>query len=100
MVMLTYKIPDSIQRIARAGEFDEFDLNEFFAATGAGDKAEFKHKDYVQKWLDLIRGSYLETTTDELKLARGRPPMPYADARLLGLLTHTLWFLPNVASLY
>ena len=98
MVMLTYKIPDSIQRIARAGEFDEFDLNEFFAATGAGDKAEFKHKDYVQKWLDLIRGSYLETTTDELKLARGRPPMPYADARLLGLLTHTLWFLPNVAS--
>ena len=100
MVMLTYKIPDSIQRIAKQGEFDEFDLNEFFAAKGTGKKAEFIHKSYVQKWLDLIRGSYMETTTDELKLGRGRPAMPFADARLLGVLSHTLWFLPNVASCY
>jgi hypothetical protein len=27
-----------------------------------------------------------------------RPPMPYSDARLLNVLSHTLWFLPNVAS--
>lgn len=100
MVMLTYKIPDSIQRIAKQGEFDEFDLNEFFDAKGTGNKAEFIHKSYVQKWLDLIRGSYMETTTDELKLGRGRPAMPFADARLLGVLSHTLWFLPNVASCY
>ena len=100
MVMLTYKIPDSIQRIAKQGEFDDFDLNEFFAAKGTGKKAEFIHKSYVQKWLDLIRGSYMETTTDELKLGRGRPAMPFADARLLGVLSHTLWFLPNVASCY
>ena len=98
MVMLTYKIPDSIQRIAKQGEFDEFDLNEFFAAKGKGREAVFAHKDYVQKWLDLIRGSYLETTADELKLGRGRPAMPFADSRLLGALSHTLWFLPDVAS--
>lgn len=97
MVMLTYKIPDSIQRIAKQGEFDEFDLNEFFAAKGKGREAVFVHKDYVQKWLDLIRGSYLETTTDELKLGRGRPAMPFADTRLLSVLSHTLWFLPDVA---
>lgn len=100
MVMLTYKIPESIQRIAKQGEFDEFDLNVFFEAKGKGDKAQFTHKSYVQKWLDLIRGSYLETTTDELKLGRGRPAMPFADARLLSVLTHTLWFLPDVASCY
>ena len=98
MVMLTYKIPESIQRIARQGEFDEFDLNVFFSAKGEGDKARFIYKDYVQKWLDLIRGSYLETTTDELKLGRGRPAMPFADSRLLSVLTHTLWFMPDVAS--
>lgn len=98
MVMLTYKIPDSIQRIARQGEFDEFDLNAFFEAKGTGAAARFVHEDDVQKWLDLIRGAYLETTTDELKIGRGRPAMPFADARLLGLLTHTLWFLPDVAS--
>ena len=32
MVMLTYQLPDSIRQIASAGEFDEFDLNEFFRA--------------------------------------------------------------------
>ena len=98
MVMLTYRLPESIQRIARAGEFDEFDLNAFFEAKGTGAAAKFRHEDFVQKWLDLIRGSYLETTTDELKLGKGRPAMPFADTRLLGVLSHTLWFLPDVAS--
>jgi hypothetical protein len=35
--------------VASAGEFDEFDLNEFFAATGTGKSAQFKHKGDVQK---------------------------------------------------
>ena len=98
MVMLTYKIPESIQRIAKQGEYDEFDLNVFFAAEGKGKDARFKYESYVQKWLDLIRGSYLETTVDDLKLGAEKPPMPYSDTRLLNVLTHTLWFLPNVAS--
>ena len=100
MVMLTYKIPESIQRIAKQGEFDEFDLNVFFSAEGIGRDAYFKYEDYVQKWLDLIRGSYLETSVDELKLGAQKPPMPFSDTRLLNVLSHTLWFLPNVASCY
>lgn len=100
MVMLTYKIPDSIRRIAMKGEYDEFDLNLFFSATGSGDKARFTHEEYVQKWLDLIRGSYLESTTDDLKLGRGKPAMPFSDTRLLSVLSHTLWFMPDVASCY
>ena len=100
MVMMTYKIPDSIQRIAKQGEFDEFDLNVFFSATGKDKDAKFVYEDYVQKWLDLIRGSYLETSVDELKLGAEKPPMPYSDTRLLNVLSHTLWFLPNVASCY
>ena len=100
MVMLTYKIPDSIQRIAKQGEFDEFDLNVFFSAEGKGKEAHFVYEDYVQKWLDLIRGSYMETTVDELKLGAQKPPMPFSDTRLLNVLSHTLWFLPNVASCY
>lgn len=100
MVMLTYQLPDSIVRIAKQGEFDEFDLNVFFSAKGEGENARFVYSDYVQKWLDLIRGSYLETTTDELKLGAQKPPMPYSDTRLLSVLSHTLWFMPNVASCY
>lgn len=100
MVMLTYKIPDSIQSVAQGGEYDEFDLNEFFAVKGKEEDAVFVHENYVQKWLDLIRGSYLETTVDELKLGAEKPPMPFSDTRLLNVLSHTLWFLPNVASCY
>lgn len=100
IVMMTYRIPESMQRIAKQGEFDEFDLNVFFSAEGTEDKAHFKFENYVQKWLDLIRGSYLETTVDELKLGAQKPPMPYSDTRLLNVLSHTLWFLPSVAACY
>ena len=99
MVMMTYRIPESIRKIAEQGEFNEFDLNIFFAAKGKGNDAHFVHESEVQKWLDLIRGAYLPSSIDDLKLGQDkRPPMPYSDVRLLGVLTHTLWFLPNVAS--
>ena len=100
MVMLTYQLPDSIRDIAMQGEFNEFDLNEFFAAAGDGDHAKFKYANEVQKWIDLIRGSYLETTLDDLKLGNKKPPMPFSDARLLNILSHTFWFLPSVASCF
>ena len=68
MVMLTYQLPDSITEIAMGGEFNEFDLNIFFKAEGEGDSAKFKYESEIQKWLDLIRGAYQETTVDNLKL--------------------------------
>ncbi len=100
MVMMTYKIPDSIRRIAMQGEFNEFDLNVFFSAKGKERDARFVYEDEVQKWLDLIRGAYLETSIDDLKMGAKKPAMPYADGRLLNVLQHTLWFLPNVAACY
>src|SRR5699024_5305607 len=100
MVMMTYRIPDSIRRIAMQGEFNEFDLNVFFSAKGKGADAHFVYENEVQKWLYLIRGAYLETSVDDLKLGAKKPAMPYADVRLLNVLQHTLWFLPNVASCY
>ena len=94
-------MPDERQEVAKQGEFDEFDLNLFFAAEGKGDKAIFKYENEVQKWLDLIRGGYLPTSVDDLKLGQDkRPPMPFSDTRLLNVLSHTLWFLPNVASCF
>lgn len=98
MVMLTYKLPDSIRDVAIKGEFNEFDLNVFFAATGAGLLAKFIYENEVQKWLDLIRGAFAETTIDNLKLGAEKPPMPFSDVRLLNVLSHTFWFLPTVAA--
>lgn len=100
MVLMTYQLPDSIREIALKGEYDEFDLNTFFSAKGEYENAQFVYKEDVQKWLDLIRGNYLETTVDNLKQGAEKAILPFTagKADLLGILQHTLWFLPNVAS--
>lgn len=97
MRLLTYQMPDELLTIATAGEFDEFDLNTFFAATGVGPNAKFEHTSHVQKWLDIIRGQHVPTSVDSLKTGT-RPPFPYSDVRLLPYLQHSFWFLPNVAA--
>jgi hypothetical protein len=97
MRLLTYQMPDELLAIASAGEFDEFDLNTFFEASGTGAKAQFKHKTDVQKWLDIIRGGYSPTSVDYLKTGT-RPPFPYSDVRLIPYLQHSFWFMPNVAA--
>jgi len=97
MRLLTYQMPDELVAIASAGEFDEFDLNAFFEASGVGAKASFKHKSDVQKWLDIIHGAYAPAAVDLLKVGT-RPPFPYSDVRLLPYLQHSFWFMPNVAS--
>lgn len=97
MRLFTYRMPDELLAVAAAGEFDEFDLNAFFAAIGLGSSAAFKHEDDVQKWLDIIRGQHLPTSVDALK-GGTRPPFPYSDTRLLPYLQHSFWFLPNVAA--
>ena len=97
MRLLTYQMPEEIRQIAHQGEFDEFDLNAFFEAKGEGDAAEFVHKSDVQKWLDIVRGSYMPTEVDALRSGT-RPPFPYSDTRLLPYLQHSLWMLPRKAS--
>ena len=102
MIMMTYKVPDEIVHNAISEGIDEFDINEFFKAEpeeiGKPETSRFVYESDVQKWLELIRGRF--TTTDDLKLGSEKPPMPFSDTTLLNVLTHTLWYLPNVASCY
>lgn len=97
MALLTYRMPEDILTVAMQGEFDEFDLNEFFSASGTGRSSVFKHKSDVQNWLNLIRGQHQPTSVDALR-AGTRPPFPYSDTHVLPYLNHSFWFLPTVAS--
>lgn len=97
MRLLTYQMPDELLAVASGGEFDEFDLNTFFEASGTEKSAQFKHKSDVQKWLDIIRGGHTPLAAELLK-AGTRPPFPYSDVRLLPYLQHSFWFMPNVAA--
>ncbi len=91
--LLTYQMPDELLAIASAGEFDEFDLNALFEASSAGEMAQFKHKDDVQKWLDII-GGYLPKAVEYLKTGT-RPPFPYSDVRLLRICSTLSGFCPT-----
>lgn len=103
MVMLTYKVPDSITANVAINEgYDEFDINEFFKAQplekGKIETSRFVYEEDVQKWVKMIQGGYMPV--DGLKLGAERPPMPFSDTTLLNVLSHTFWYLPNVASCY
>ena len=97
MRLLTYQMPDELVAVANGGEFNEFELNVFFEAKGSGALAQFRNKNDVQKWLDIIRGAYLPSSVDALKTGT-RPPFPYSDVRLLPYLQHSFWFMPTVAA--
>ena len=100
MVMMTYEMPEAIRRVAMNGEINEFDLNLFFEAKGKGKEARFTFENEVQSWLDLIRGNYLDNSITEIKVGtkRGQSLLPFKETALLNVLTHTVWFLPNVAA--
>ena len=101
MAMFTYQIPDGIAKIAKDENENEnengvdFDLNLFFKAkideNHNIETARFINENEVQQWLDLIRG---------LSRITGNTPLPFKDVWLLSHLTHTFWFLPDVAACY
>ncbi|MDR0980050.1 MAG: DEAD/DEAH box helicase family protein [Candidatus Nomurabacteria bacterium] len=97
IVMMTYQMPESLREVAMQGEFNEFDLNKFFAAKKTDGEWRFVRENDVQKFLNNLRGIDLEVAIEN-KMDYKRPALPYEDARLLSTLTHTFWFLPNVAA--
>jgi hypothetical protein len=100
MVLLTHQLPEMIRNVARRGEFNEFDLNAFFATQGIKEDARFVHENEVQQWLNYLRGGYDGTFEEDLRRRGEKTRYPFKDATLLEALTHTLWLLPNVASCY
>lgn len=110
MAMLTYKMPESIAHIAVKEGLNEFDLNLFFKANKVlddnGDPMRneqgnlmyvFEHEQSVQDWLNLIVGANMPETAQDV-MDREKAPQPLADVRLLNVLNHMVWFLPDIAS--
>ena len=98
MVMLTYRLPEAIRKVAEQGEFDTFDLNTFFSTMKGDDgRPRFVWEENVQQWLDYLRGRYLPAEVEGL---RSREPvaLPFAHGALADALRHSVWFLPSVAA--
>ncbi|MBR3143877.1 DEAD/DEAH box helicase family protein [Candidatus Saccharibacteria bacterium] len=98
IVMMTYRMPEKLREIAMQGEFNEFDLNTFFSAKkDENGEYIFKFENEVQAFLSILHGMNLEQNLED-GFSQKHPPIPYEDARLLSVLNHTFWFLPNVPS--
>lgn len=100
MVMMCYQPPENIVKVATNGEFNEFNLNEFFKANGKDNDAKFVHENEVQQWLNLIRGINNSDSDIINNLKQNKVRMPYHDTRFLDVLQHTLWFLPSVSACF
>ncbi|MDO4507926.1 MAG: restriction endonuclease, partial [Candidatus Saccharibacteria bacterium] len=97
IVMMTYQMPEELREVAMQGEFNEFDLNKFFAAKKNGDgEYIFEREQDVQKFLNILHGIDLNTAVENKFDHTAPAPLPFEDARLLSTLRHTFWFLPNV----
>lgn len=97
MRLLTYELPDQLRIAAGKSHRNEFDLNEFFRATGAGSRAKFVHADDVQAWLTWMRGQDFDSA---LQTVDSGKPFPYADTSVLAYMNHTVWYLPSVAAVF
>lgn len=99
MHLLVYELPEVLRQVAVDSTRNEFDLNEFFKASGAGAAAAFLHKDQVQAWLNWLRGQDVDSAVAALEHGTSKP-FPYADTNVLPYMNHSVWFLPSVASVF
>lgn len=108
MKLYVYNISHIVKDTAKHGQFNEFNLNEFFA-TVEDEKTKqvtFKHEDKVRKWLDFMcrQENDAKTSITNLKNdldARNNNStigLPFNDSNLLKELNHTLWFFRLVDS--
>ncbi len=101
MNLLTYEMPENIKKIAVDTDHNEFDLNGFFKTNEEG---KFIYEDDINKWLSLIREGEPENALQELKIRKDNPSDNKYEGKnyvtILNSLSHTLWFLPSVASCF
>ena len=99
MRLLTYQMPDELIAIASQGEFDEFDLGEFFAATGTGARRDVHAQErgaevarhHPRRLLPPPRST---TSSSARRSRRSRTP----TSGCCRTCNHSFWFLPTVAS--
>lgn len=97
MQMYSYDMGKNAESYSEDDEFNGFSLNEFFKATKTNNGAEFERPDEVAEFLEMIRGKL----SDQMKLqvlTQDKPPFPYEALRFKSAVTHSVWYMNNVAA--
>jgi hypothetical protein len=107
MQMFSYDIGGDAEKWAADGEFDGFSLNEYFKAkkveprstsTAPGAYA-FEDPDRVFEFLEMLRGTLPEQM--KLQIVGGqKPPFPFQAPVFAQAITHSVWYLNDVAACF
>lgn len=104
MQMFSYQMGDQAEKWAADGEFNGFNLTEYFKAkkvnpasksTSAGAYV-FEDETRVAEFLEMLRGKL----TDQMKvqiIAGQKPPFPYEAPVFAKAVTHSVWYMADVA---
>lgn len=109
MRMYAYEIGSGAAAQVENGEFNGFDLSEYFRArkvdknsrsTGAGAYV-FNDSTRVSEFLEMLRGKM----TDQMKMqliggSSKKAPFPYESPDFTKAIRHSVWYLPDVASCF
>ncbi len=107
MEMYAYEMSQEAAVWAAGGEFSGFSLNEFFKAKSAHSSGTvagagayvFESPTQVSEFLAMLRGK-LSDQMKSLIVAGQKPPFPYESVGFKKAVTHSVWFLPDVASCF
>ena len=107
MQIFSYDIGGDAEKWAADGEFDGFSLNEYFKAKKLNPKSnstaagayEFEDPDRVHEFLEMLRGTLPEQM--KLQIVGGqKPPFPYQAPVFAQAITHSVWYLNDVAGCF
>ncbi|KBZ60669.1 hypothetical protein K875_03616 [Mycobacterium [tuberculosis] TKK-01-0051] len=105
MQIFSYDIGGDAEEWAADGEFNGFSLNEYFKAKKVDPKSNstkagayvFEDGDRVHEFLEMLRG----TLPDQMKtqiITGQKPPFPYQASVFAKAITHSVWYMADVAA--
>jgi len=105
MELYAYEMGPDAAAWAADGEFSGFSLNEFFKATKVDPKSSasgpgayvFEDPTQVSEFLEMLRGK-LSGQMKALIVVGQKPPFPYEAPLFREAVTHSVWYLPDVAA--
>jgi hypothetical protein len=107
MEMYSYEMGEQAKGWASDGEFNGFSLTEYFRAkkvdphsraTATGAYA-FEDEGRVSEFLELLRGKL----SDQMKvqvIAGQKPPFPYEHPQFAAAITHSVWYMADIAACF
>ena len=107
MQIFSYDIGTDAEAWAEDGEFDGFSLNEYFKAKKVDPKSTstaagayvFEDSTRVFEFLEMLRGTLPEQM--KLQIVGGqKPPFPYQSPVFAQAITHSVWYLNDVAGCF